>query len=49
MTVTMCIFFSNVSDSFNMFVLYFIYLITRQTMVTVGMDPPSVNLLIIHV
>ena len=33
----------------NIFLLYCIYLITMQTMVTVGMIPRSVNLLIDHV
>ena len=41
---------SNVSDSVLICVYYiFSYLITRQTMVTVGMIPLSVILLISHV
>ena len=49
--IGMCLFLSNVSDSVLIcfFYIYFIYSITRQIMVTVGIIPPSVNLLISRV
>ena len=46
--IGMCIFFQMYLIYFfnYAFLLYFIYVITRQTMVIVGMIPLSVNLLI---